>query len=710
MHRTFSTSMLFFLSALMLLGWTAHQADDEIQRIEKDIAALNKRIAQAEQRLVKQKPLLERAYKSLTSAEADSLSVKILSEIKKSHGEAASTGAPSAIAKVRKLVEKRIASESCKEFAAVFSEGLAGNFQEYLEGNLGQDATIEQVVKLSVFDVFEDASFETAFDKVLRPALAQDIEVLVAERKLLERKLEAAKQREAASKAGVPVGMIEIPASRHQLGATDRDLKKMARKCEHKEENVIGLWRATPEFSQKLPTFFIDQNEVTSAWWAEFLKDPENADLAEPQNLPRFWDKETKTFPEGWDNRPVTDITPNSARRFCEWMGRRLPTEFEWEAAARAGRERGELRFWPWGDDYTRGTPVCNNDEAHEHQARRFLRPELPPVIPVGSFPQSSSALGCQDLAGNAFEITSSPYTPYPGFKDIKFNKSRLSHGDFDANKIVIRGGDCLKRDIVVSSVWRFALAPSARATYVGFRTAASAIRGKDHVESFTRDNALRRYLVDIPPISTDTKARRKHGALVIDNPEGYSSLQEGGWDTERNLPCRARHLTVVRRDADCFSNPNLMKDEAGPEGLILGFMKLELPCESPKLDPGMYFIKWRNSYTPAPPEGTEPEGGDKPKKPRKPTRRGKKDEQEAPALPDAIEFVLIGKGKVEPVRLEQFPPVVMGPAQPVRLTPDESNDTVEVRMALPNKFRRGEALILTFNLEFAEGTAARFK
>jgi iron(II)-dependent oxidoreductase len=123
-------------------------------------------------------------------------------------------------------------------------------------------------------------------------------------------------------------------------------------------------------------------------------------------------------------------------------MGRRLLTESEWEAAARQGRGRGELRFWPWGDTWSVNDIRCNCDLAYEMPGRQVKHSGIPPMMPFGSFPHGASFAGVNDLSGNAFEITSSAYLAYPGFKPINQHGIRVSSSDFQEDKIAIRGGD----------------------------------------------------------------------------------------------------------------------------------------------------------------------------------------------------------------------------------------------------------------------------
>ena len=118
------------------------------------------------------------------------------------------------------------------------------------------------------------------------------------------------------------------------------------------------------------------------------------------------------------DAFPVTGITWDYANEYCKWRGQRLPTEAEWEKAARGP---DGLEF-PWGNDWNVAkTSTGEGGESEEGYA------------PVGSYPQNKSPYGAYDMAGNVWEWTSSWYDRYPG--------STLENKDFGQNFKVIRGG-----------------------------------------------------------------------------------------------------------------------------------------------------------------------------------------------------------------------------------------------------------------------------
>jgi len=129
------------------------------------------------------------------------------------------------------------------------------------------------------------------------------------------------------------------------------------------------------------------------------------------------------------DDRPVTYVSRADAEAFCERSGVRLPTEEEWEAAARGGDDR----LWPWGDE----SPDAS---------RATFSAGIGGPVPVGSHPAGASPFGALDLAGNVWEWTS---------------------GD------AARGGSYLSGPGELRCSARMPVHPGARDTYVGFRVVA---------------------------------------------------------------------------------------------------------------------------------------------------------------------------------------------------------------------------------------------
>jgi formylglycine-generating enzyme required for sulfatase activity len=154
-----------------------------------------------------------------------------------------------------------------------------------------------------------------------------------------------------------------------------------------------------PLFEAYLDGFWIDQTEVTNAMFAEFLNakgnqeeggatwlDAEDADV-QIEIVKGKWQAVSK------QEHPVVEVTWYGARAYCEWAGRRLPAEAEWEKAARG--EDGD--DWPWGNAAPSCTlanySVLNNNYECKGEASE-----------VGSYPDGASPYGALDMAGNVWE------------------------------------------------------------------------------------------------------------------------------------------------------------------------------------------------------------------------------------------------------------------------------------------------------------------
>src|SRR5205823_9404763 len=112
---------------------------------------------------------------------------------------------------------------------------------------------------------------------------------------------------------------------------------------------------------------------------------------------PFFWDDPRFHSP----NQPVVGVSWHEAVAYCKWANRRLPSEAEWEKAARGT----DGRLWPWGDDWRWGLANVGGEKlgldvnAKGREKDGFIYP-----APVGSFPAGRSTFGCDDMAGNAAE------------------------------------------------------------------------------------------------------------------------------------------------------------------------------------------------------------------------------------------------------------------------------------------------------------------
>jgi len=177
--------------------------------------------------------------------------------------------------------------------------------------------------------------------------------------------------RSADKPLAVTGGMVQIPAGPFLMGYDKR----------HPDEG--------PMHTQVIDhSYWMDKYEVTNAAYHAFV-------TATGHSSPDHW--QDGAFPPGDDRLPVVYVTWYDAHDYCAWAGKRLPTEAEWEKAARGT----DGRLFPYGDTF-------DAKKSNSPQSR------IGHLTPVGSFPTGNSPYGLSDMAGNVWEWTDSWYQPYP--------------------------------------------------------------------------------------------------------------------------------------------------------------------------------------------------------------------------------------------------------------------------------------------------------
>jgi iron(II)-dependent oxidoreductase len=161
---------------------------------------------------------------------------------------------------------------------------------------------------------------------------------------------------------------------------------------------------------------------------------------------------------------PVVHVTWYEAEAYCNWAGRRLPTEAEWELAASAEPTAdgtaitGHKRRYPWGD-----APLTPE---HANLDTRYLG-----CVDVGAFPAGDSAFGCRQMAGNIWEWTESAFYPFPGYL-VDYPYREYSAPWFGYRK-VLKGGAWATRARLAYNTYRNFFPPARNDVFAGFRTCA---------------------------------------------------------------------------------------------------------------------------------------------------------------------------------------------------------------------------------------------
>jgi formylglycine-generating enzyme required for sulfatase activity len=255
--------------------------------------------------------------------------------------------------------------------------------------------------------------------------------------------------------------MVHIPAGSFLMGLPDTDLL-----AEEHEKPQRQVW---------LPDFWIDLFPLTNARFGLFL-------AAGGYDEPRWWLPAAWKWRErhgirqpllwgeaGWDgpDQPVAGVSWYEADAYARWAGRRLPTDAEWEKAARGD----DGRRYPWGDDW----PTADRANFALLVGR---------TTPVGLYPAGQSPCGCHDMSGNVNNWTSDWYWPAFGRYCVEQNLLRSPQVD-DAIRLLLGerkipdkvdrgGGFATPREMheVLSCTRKVHWRPETREAWNGFRTA----------------------------------------------------------------------------------------------------------------------------------------------------------------------------------------------------------------------------------------------
>ncbi len=278
---------------------------------------------------------------------------------------------------------------------------------------------------------------------------------------------------EFVAKPTCPEGMVEIAGGKFYMGTDDRD------------EPSLAL--ANPSHQVEVATFCLDKTEVTLGAYrrcsatGECKRAFRESEWA-PTDRSDKYRREAKAYSElcneNFDDRdehPVNCVTWVQADAYCKQQGYRLPTEAEWEFAARGS----DGRTFPWGDepaDTSRGN-LCGKECEQWRVAHKLDKDvmfydetdEFPGTAPVAHYPQGATASGLMDMVGNVFEWTADPFRTYP------------EPGQNDDSKHMIRGGGFNStKSTHANPALRFPMDNSAHTHGIGFRCAAALPRPKD--------------------------------------------------------------------------------------------------------------------------------------------------------------------------------------------------------------------------------------
>lgn len=256
----------------------------------------------------------------------------------------------------------------------------------------------------------------------------------------------------------LPEAMIKIPAGEFIMGTSEAEAKAALKLCLKKFPNCQWGWykNETPEHKVYLDGYSMDKYEVTNAQYRECVLARKCKNLHDAK-----WLDNPK-----YNNYPVVSVDWAMAHAYCKWKGRRLPTEAEWEKAARG--EKG--RAYPWGavwDD----TKNNNGNYSGPLKPQMLIYPEGRGTLPAGSFKNVKSPYGLYDTAGNVWEWVSDWYDENAYKHSPAKNPEGPEKGEFK----VLRGGSWRYQfPVYFRSDYRSWDAPSVIINNYGFRCASS--------------------------------------------------------------------------------------------------------------------------------------------------------------------------------------------------------------------------------------------
>jgi ergothioneine biosynthesis protein EgtB len=256
-----------------------------------------------------------------------------------------------------------------------------------------------------------------------------------------------------AAKTENMMALVEVPAGYFEQGNDSWD----------------ALDNERPVHRVYLDTYWIDRYPVTcqqygifmeaggychSEWWSaegwSWLQQ-------NPVAKPLYWSDN----PE-WDDHPVCGVSWYEAEAYARFVGKRLPSEAEWEKAVSWNPELKRRCVYPWGD-----MPPTSRHCNHDHWVGH--------TTPVNAYPRGQSFYGCADMLGNVWEWTANWFDGYEGFQPYPYRG--YSQAYFDQQHRVLRGGSWATRPWVLRGTLRNWYQPGVRQIFAGFRCAYGSNR-----------------------------------------------------------------------------------------------------------------------------------------------------------------------------------------------------------------------------------------
>ena len=266
---------------------------------------------------------------------------------------------------------------------------------------------------------------------------------------------------QSAGSLASAVNMSLIPGATFEMGLDAADIPKLKERFGVNRDELFA--EEAPKHKVTIGSYYLDRTEVTNAQFKQFVdRNPEwqkDKIPAAYHNGKYLHHWSGKNFPPGQENHPVVFVPWYAAAAYCLAQGKRLPTEAEWEFAARGGLDG---KTFPWGD------------EMPDKTRANFGQSGLNAATNVGSYP--ANGYGLYDMAGNVWEYLTDEWQTYPRnttgdplspFKDRGYLSVKTRRS--------LRGGSYAGGPINLRVTYRDSHAPENAGDHVGFRCAITA-------------------------------------------------------------------------------------------------------------------------------------------------------------------------------------------------------------------------------------------
>jgi len=266
--------------------------------------------------------------------------------------------------------------------------------------------------------------------------------------------------------------LVAVNGGSFTMGTTTEEASQAVDECALYDRECDILWTqdSTPAHQVTLDPYQIEETEVTTSQYVAFLNwmGPEshkngclgqpcvNTSLEQPETSYLNYDGEEYSVknPQFYSNHPVTQVTWWGAEAYCNALGRRLPTEAEWEHAARGP----DNHYYPWGFEFdgSRAMSSINPDRG---------------TVPVSSYPEGRSPYGAFNMAGNVWEWVQDWFSP-TYYSELATNPTLALNpqGPISGTQRVLRGGAWDSAPLFLRSMHRWSAEPGSPTPSIGFR------------------------------------------------------------------------------------------------------------------------------------------------------------------------------------------------------------------------------------------------